>query len=778
MRRTLPHLYIYIALGCAGARAAAPEEIEFFEKQVRPVIADQCYKCHGAEKQKGGLRMDSREALLKGGEDGPVVAPGKPEDSSLIKSINHRGDSKMPEKADKLPETQIAALTEWVKMGLPWPENDKPVTTAAQAAGKTHWAYQPIGRPTVPDIRNPKSQIRSEIDAFLLAKLEPAGLAFAPPAARRTLLRRATFDLTGLPPTAEEVAAFENDAAPDAFAKAIDRLLASPRYGERWGRYWLDVARYADTKGYVFQEERKYAYAYTFRDWVIRAFNDDRPYDQFIVAQLAADFVAKDDPRDLAAMGFLTVGRRFLNNPHDIIDDRIDLIGRGLMGLTLACARCHDHKFDPVSQRDYYALYGVFASSREPAELPLLPGGGESDEKRQYEQELATRRDALDRFLATKAVEISVAATLSTGVPFVLAPLERESFKGLLTGADRDHSRELQAKIDALNATAGSPARAMVLVDAPQVVEPHVFQRGNPGRPGEAVPRQFVSVLSGGNPQPFKQGSGRLELARAIASRENPLTARVFVNRVWVRHFGRGLVRTPGDFGVRGDAPTHPELLDWLATKFMDDGWSVKKLHRTIMLSAAYQQASDERPDAAKADPENRLLAHQNRQRLDFEALRDSLLCVAGALDPKMGGRPVEIAAQPSAKRRTVYGFIDRQNLPGLFRTFDFASPDTTSPQRFVTTVPQQALFMINSPFVVEQARALVALPDFAADKGVSAWQVQQLYERALSRRAEPAEVESALRFLADAAAQPARLSPWEKYAQVLLSTNEFVFVD
>ena len=785
MRHAVPHLYLFITFASAGARAAAPEQIEFFEKLVRPVLADQCYKCHGPEKQKGGLRMDSREALLKGGENGAVVDTGNPESCSLIKSINHKGDSKMPEKADKLPDAQIAALTEWVRMGLPWPENDKPATTAAQDAARTHWAFKPIGKPGVPEIRNPKSEIRNEIDAFLLAKLDAAGLAFAPPADRRTLLRRATFDLTGLPPTAEQVGAFENDKAPDAYAKIIDRLLASPRYGERWGRYWLDVARYADTKGYVFQEERKYAFAYTFRDWVIRAFNDDTPYDQFIVAQLAADFVVKDDPRDLAAMGFLTLGRRFLNNQNDIIDDRIDLVGRGLMGLTIACARCHDHKFDPVSQRDYYALYGVFASSREPTDLPQLAASGEGEEAQQYEKELAVRRGALDRFLAEKSGDLSLVATLGTGIPLVLAPLDREKFKGLLTGADRDRSRELQSKIEELNATAGSPARAMVLVDAPQPVEPHVFLRGNPGRPGEAVPRQFVGVLSGGNPQPFKQGSGRLELARAIASRENPLTARVFVNRVWARHFGRGLVRTPGDFGVRGDAPTHPELLDWLATKFMDDGWSVKKLHRAIMLSAAYQQASDDRPDATKADPENRLLAHQNRQRLDFEAMRDSLLCVAGALDPKMGGRPVDIAAQPSAKRRSVYGFIDRQNLPGLFRTFDFASPDTTSPQRFITTVPQQALFMINSPFVVEQARALVARPDFAADKGVSEWQVQQLYERALSRRAEPAEVESALHFLATEAArtpepvpQPSGLSPWEKYAQVLLSTNEFVFVD
>jgi cytochrome c553 len=750
------------ALALVEARAAAPEQIEFFEKQVRPVLVDQCYKCHGSEKQKGGLRMDSREALLKGGDDGAVVVPGKPEESSLIKSINHIGDSKMPEKADKLPDAQIAALSEWVKMGIPWPENDKAATTSAEAAAKTHWAFKPIANPAPPEIQNSKFKIQNPLDAFLLAKLEPAGLSFAPAVDKRTLLRRATFDLTGLPPTTEEVAAFENDAAPDAFAKVLDRLLASPRYGERWGRYWLDVARYADSKGYVFTEERKYPFAYTFRDWVVRAFNEDMPYDRFVIDQLAADFIApKDNPADLAAMGFLTVGRRFLNNPHDIIDDRIDLISRGLMGLTIACARCHDHKFDPISQKDYYALYGVFASSNEPAELPLIPNGETNEDTKKYEAELAERRAALDRFYAVKAVDFTVSATLGTGLPLIFAPLDRDAMKGLINGADRDRIRELRNHIEQLNATAGAPARAMVMLDNPAPVEPRVFVRGSPDRPGETVHRQFVSVLSGGNPTPFTQGSGRLELGRAIASRDNPLTARVFVNRVWAHHFGRGLVRTPGDFGTRGDAPTHPELLDWLATKFMDEGWSVKKLHRLIMLSAAYQQSSDTRPEADKADPENRLLTHQNRQRLDFEAMRDSLLSVAGALDPKMGGQPIDLA-KSTAKRRTIYGFIDRQNLPGIFRTFDFASPDTTSAQRFVTTVPQQALFMMNNPFAVEQARTLVARPDFAADQGASEWQVQQLYERVFARHAEPAEVESALRFVAAESTRTGEPPMWQ----------------
>ena len=763
----------------ASAHALSPEQTEFFETSVRPVLAEHCYKCHGPEKQKAALRLDSRAAVLKGTDDGPVVIEGKPEESSLIKSIRHQGDSKMPEKEDKLPDAQIAALSEWVKMGVPWPENDKPAATARDEAAKKHWAYQPVHDPAVPAASDAGKWAKSTLDRFILGKLEPAGLAPSAPASKYVLLRRATFDLTGLPPTAAEVEAFAKDASADAFAKVIDRLLASPHYGERWGRYWLDVARYADTKGYVFQEERRYGFAYTYRDWVIKACNDDLPYDQFLIQQIAADRLVKpDDSRPLAALGFLTLGRRFLNSQPEIIDDRIDVIARGTMGLTVACARCHDHKFDPVSQKDYYALYGVFASSVEPKELPLLPANSDPQTEEAYKAERAKIEAGIDAYFAEKCGDLATFASALTGLPVVLPALPRENLKGLIDRAERDKLRELTNKIDALNAGPLAPPRAMAMEDGP-LVEPHVFKRGNAGMPGEPVPRRFITVLAGGNPAPFTEGSGRLELAQAIASKENPLTARVMVNRVWLHHFGKGLVRTPGDFGVRGDAPTHPELLDWLATRFVEDGWSVKKLHRRIMMSAAYQQGSDDSPKAALADPENRLLSRMNRRRLDFEATRDSLLCVTGNLDATLGGRPVEITANPSPRRRTVYGFIDRQNLPGVFRTFDFASPDTTNPQRFVTTVPQQALFLMNSPFVLEQARALVAQPAFK-EAAANAEQVQQLYAKVLARPADAAEVAAALQFLALPAepSGPAPLSQWEKYAQVLLETNEFAFVD
>ena len=777
MRKLSIALLTCLAAVC-GANGMTPEETEFFEKRIRPVLAEQCYKCHGPEKQKGELRLDSREAMLKGSDVGVVLVPGKPEESSLIQSIRHEGESKMPEKADKLPEEEISALSEWVRMGAPWPVADAPQLSLQQQAGKRHWSFQPVRRTTPPEVRDSKRWAQSEIDRFILAPLEAAGLEPSPLAARPAIIRRATFDLTGLPPTREESEAFEKDEAPDAYAKVVDRLLASPRYGERWGRYWLDVARYADTKGYVFQEERRYPYAYTYRDWVIRSLNDDLPYDQFLIQQIAADHIVKaDDPRPMAAMGFLTLGRRFLNAQPDIIDDRIDVVSRGTMGITVSCARCHDHKFDPITQKDYYALYGVFASSMEPAELPLLGENPDPQACAEYAAELAKREAARDEFLAGKSVEIALALSVGLQMPVVLPPAPRDAIKHLLGKPDRDRSRELQNKVEELNAGELSPPRAMALTDAPTLVQPRVFKRGNPGMPGDEVPRRFIAVLSGDDPKPFTQGSGRLELAQAIASKENPLTARVMVNRIWANHFGKGLVRTPGDFGVKGDEPTHPELLDFLAHRFMDGGWSLKGLHRLIMLSSTYQQSSAIRPELAERDPENRLLWRYNRRRLDFEAMRDSLLMAAGQLDLKMGGKAVELTTPPYAQRRAVYGFIDRQNLPGVFRTFDFASPDTTSPQRYVTTVPQQALFMLNSPFVVERARAVAGSLQQEPDGD----RVQRLYTRLFARPAEEREVAEGLRFVAGQAAKAdgaTGLTPWEKYAQVLLATNEFVFVD
>lgn len=887
-------------LGVAGGGALRASElsgIDYFEKHVRPVLVESCYGCHSAQAEKGikgGLSLETRESVLKGGENGPALVAGDPEKSLLIKAVRyHDADLQMPPKGKKLPDEQIEALVTWVKMGAPDPRTGPAVLKDPKLEAAKHWAFQPIAALPVPAVRSRK-RVQNPVDAFLLSKLDAKGLTLSPRADKRTLARRAYYDLLGLPPTEAQVEAFERDRSPDAFARLVDQLLESPHYGERWARYWLDIARYADTKGYVFEEERRYPYSYTYRDWVIRAFNEDLPYDQFLIQQIAADLLPLgDDKRPLAALGFLTLGRRFLNNQADIIDDRIDVVSRGTMGLTVACARCHDHKFDPVPTRDYYSLYGVFASCNEPAEKPLLGSQAMPKEYPEYLAERKKRADELENYRHDREEEVrtkirgqvgdyllavhdssvddegkkeglvrerklqpslarqykkaikewsakphpifapwfAFAALPSTNFAArsreVMAELGRGSSNAInpviaqrliagdapstlkevaerlnslfaevdlewrtlltntptataLAGKDREALREilyatdtpimsldsgelqrftdtpvqqkiraLKRKLDEVDAThPGAPPRAMALVDNPSPTEPVVFKRGNPGNPGDRVPRQFLEVVAGPDRKPFTRGSGRLEMAEAIASKDNPLTARVFVNRVWMHHFGTAFVRTPSDFGLRSDPPSHPELLDYLSARFIADGWSIKKLHRLIMLSSAYQQSSEALPRAEEIDPANQLFWRMNRRRLDFEAMRDTLLAISGGLDQTIGGRAVEMTTEPFTVRRTVYGFVERQNLPGLFRTFDFASPDTTSPQRFSTTVPQQALFLMNSPFVIERARGLLARPEVKA--AVSDEQkIQQLYRIAFQRAADRDEVKLARQFVA-----------------------------
>jgi hypothetical protein len=671
----------------------------------------------------------------------------------------------------------VAVITEWVKLGAPFPDATQahadPMTSA-----KTHWAFQPVRDHPIPAAKS-VPEGANPIDWFVAAKLETKGLRHSPPAERRTLIRRAYFDLIGLPPPPAAVDAFVNDSAPDAFERVVDHLLASPQYGERWARYWLDIARYSDTKGYVFQEDRNFPYAYTFRDYVIRSLNEDKPYNQFLVEQIAADKLPLgEDKRPLAAMGFLTLGRRFLNNQADIIDDRLDVVTRGMMGLTVACARCHDHKYDPIPAKDYYSLYGVFASCSEPKELPLIGEVERTEESQAYEAELAKREKALADFVTARRTGRVAAVMAAAGAGAVRG----EQAPRLLNRADRNETSKLQRRVDQYKASSPfAPPRAMVLRDNPRPFDPYVFVRGNQGNRGPNVPRQMLEITAGATRKPFTDGGGRLEFARAVASPDNPLTARVIVNRVWLHHFGKGLVTTPSDFGTRADPPSHPELLDWLARRFVtDDGWSLKKLHRRIVLSATYRQASTRRPELDQVDPENRLLGRTNRRRLDFEALRDAVLSAAGQLDTvKVGGRSVDLFKAPYPKRRSVYGFIDRQNLPGTLRAFDFASPDQHTPQRFQTTVPQQALFLMNNPFIVEQAKALAARPEVATAATTEA-RVTALYRVAFGRTPTPEEVDLARAFVKSAAwsVLTAKLSPWEQYAQVMLASNEFAFVD
>ncbi|MES2709753.1 MAG: PSD1 and planctomycete cytochrome C domain-containing protein [Verrucomicrobiota bacterium] len=750
-RDTLRALLLTCCCGCllpAAARGEefSPEQLQHFETRVRPVLAEHCYDCHGAEKQQNGLRLDSRAAVLKGGDYGPVAVPGQPEQSKLIKALRHaEGVEAMPKKADKLPDAAIGALEDWIRQGLPWPAET--ASAKVPPSWRKHWAFQPVTDPPAPAVKD-ASLLRQPMDAYVLARLEKENLTFSPVADRAALIRRAFMDLTGLPPSFADVGKFMSDASPDAWPKLVDSLLASPHFGERWARRWMDLARYADTKGYVFQEERRYAYAYTYRDWLVGAFNRDLPYDQFLIKQMAADLTtdAAKDPADLAAMGFLTLGRRFLNSQPDIIDDRIDVVFRGTQGLTVSCARCHDHKFDPIPTADYYSLYGVFNSSVEPEEKPLLGEPEDSPELRAYQKTLAEKEAALQAYRRLHPRKLPPRPLYDLAFPYQ----QRQPF----FIRHRDELNRLKTEVEQIKASSpAAPPRAMVMVDKPQPVEPVIFQRGNAGRPGPQVPRRFLEALSPEGERPnFTKGSGRLEMAQDIASAENPLTARVFVNRVWAWLYGVPLVDSQSDFGVRTPRPDNPELLDHLAARFMAEGWSMKKLIRHILLSTTWQQSSQTRPDALAKDPENRLHWRQNRRRLDFEAFRDSLLSVSGGLDPAMGGRGTELVTDGAKSRRTLYGLIDRQNLPGIFRTFDLASPDATAPKRFETTVPQQALFMMNSPFVEAQAERLAAAAGKQPDPAAV---IRQLYLTILSREPEAEEIQLGLACLKDLQAQP-----------------------
>ena len=898
---------LFLALSATAAEMAAPTtaaQIEFFEKEVRPVLADHCFKCHGKDKQKSGLRLDSREFVLKGGEVGPVVAPGKPEASRLILAINHakaKDVEPMPSADEKIAPKAIAALTEWVRQGLPWPTESSPVAHDP----RNHWAFRTVASPATPQLTPAdETKVRQPLDRFVLAKLKSAGLGFNPEAPREVIVRRLTLALWGFNPSYEEIAAYVNDQDPKATEKLVDRLLAAPAFGERWARHWLDVARYSDTKGYVFQEERRYPYAYTYRDWVVNAFNQDLPYDQFLRLQLAADQIAKDpeNNRDLAALGFLTLGRRFLNSVPDIIDDRIDVVMRGTQGLTMACARCHDHKFDPLPTAEYYSLYAIFNSSQEPKDLPAIKPFTRTKDTEEFEAEIAVRQKKLDDFISSRR-ELSFSAaktsdylalmlraakeanfnytqeakrtnlypTVLNGWQHVLAkklndkdPLlggwfqlrevadtqfpaklaallaQPEHFKdpvlrtyiqkkgpknfaeltsvyGALLSeartldkegvpvwkpwrdlakasngpeavtsesliptynvADRNTRNNLEIQVVGFKATSPkSPPHAMALLDKPKAVQGVVFIRGSASRPGKTVPRQFPSVLTDGKAKEFTEGSGRLDMANAIASKSNPLTARVMANRIWTELIGRSLVETPSDYGVRTPAPKNPELLEHLASSFMKDDWSMKKLIRTIVLSRTFLQTADITKDGLAKDPDNDLGWRAQRRRLDFEAMRDSMLRAAGRLDTgKTGGQPFNLEANFSEPRRTLYGTIDRQNLPAFFRTFDFANPDYHVPKRNQTTTPQQALWMMNHPFARTQAEALAA--KVAALSSTEA-KVKALYVSILGRSANKEETALALDYLRDAELAPAPASWRNGYGGWNAATKSVAFTE
>jgi hypothetical protein len=714
-----------------------PAQAQFFENKIRPVLADNCYKCHSqsSEKIKAGLLLDTKEALLKGGETGPAIVPGDPEKSLLIKAVRYTDpDLQMPPKGKKLSDDQIADLVAWVKMGAPDPR----IATASQKAwadsGKKHWAWQPLTRPSVPEPKD-AAWAKTPVDNFILAKLEEKDLKPNPPADKRTLIRRASFDLIGLPPTPEQVEDFVKDESPEAFAKVVDRLLASPQYGERWGRHWLDVARYSDTKGMVRRqrEDFHYPFAYTYRDYVIRSFNDDKPYNLFVIEQLAADKLpaTRNNLTNLCALGFLTLGERFMGMQNDIINDRIDVVTKGFLGLTVTCARCHDHKFDPIPTKDYYSLHGIFASSAEPPIEPVIC-------------KIVPSTDYSDYYKKRMDLE---------GEKDVIEAKFREMRRSKNRKMAKDLQREMrenQTAIARLELThVGAPPRAMAMEDVAKPKDSPVFIRGDAGNKGATVPRHFLEVIAGPYRPSFTNGSGRLELAHAIINKNNPMTPRVMVNRIWLHHFGEGFVPTPDDLGTMSEPPSHPELIDYLASQFVEGGWSIKKIHRLIMLSSVYQESSANNPRFAQVDPSNRLLWRANIHRLEFEALRDSLLAIGGALDLTMYGKPVDLNKEPYSTRRTIYGYIDRSDVADVLLNFDFANPDLPSGRRHETTVPQQALFLMNSPLVVEQAKKLVTLAGFDQCQDDTA-KIEFLYQRIFQRPPRPEETQLGLEFIAE----------------------------
>jgi len=777
------------------------EATEFFEKRIRPLLVERCYDCHGPDldEPEGGLRLDSRDGWMAGGGTGPAIAPGDVERSLLIKAVRYTDPLVQMPPDERLSSREIEALVEWVRLGAPDPRvgpNRDDVRESQPAGNVAHealnwWSFHPVADPAVPPVVD-ISWPSDEIDRFILARLEAAAMRPAPPADKRTLIRRATFDLTGLPPTPGEIDSFLSDDSPRAFVRVIERLLASPAYGERWGRHWLDVVRYADTSGC--NGDFPMPEAYRYRNYVIDSFNADKPYDEFLREQIAGDLLpaGSDEERyeQIVATGYLAISRRFSSlgeEFHLTLDDTVDNLGKAVLALSISCARCHAHKFDPIPQEDYYALYGIFASTkyafpgteiyRHPQDLvPLVPQDRMNDDVRPYLDEMAALDEEIFRVY-------SKAAELDTGK-------EKNALK--------DQWKKMQGERDALVKKLPDFPMAYAASEGTPVAA-HVHLKGDPKNLGAEVPRGFLHALGGQTVPDDESGSGRRELAEWLTEESNPLTTRVIVNRVWLHHFGQGLVRTPDDFGTRGAKPTHPELLDWLVRRFQEDGQSIKSLHRRIMLSRTYQMACVENAAYARQDPDNELHWRFTRRRLDAEEIRDSLLAVAGTLDRTQGGphpfppiwdwrytqhRP--FVDDYASNRRSVYLMQQRIRQQPYLGTFDGADTNAVTGLRKASTTPQQALFMLNSKLLhVQAARFADRLFD---DAGEPQERVARAYQLAFGRPPTAGEVADATVYLEQVVAPlesaggkkqaDRQRSAWASYLRVLLSSNEFMFVE
>lgn len=864
---------------------------EFFEMRVRPVLANRCYSCHTTGNAMGGLALNTREAAMKGGKSGPSIEPGNADSSLLLRAVRHEGEKlKMPMGQPKLSDSEIKDLAAWVKAGAPWPEQGATLKAGYTITPeqRSFWAFRPVVKPSAPKVVY-GAWVKNDIDRFVLARLEQDGLKPNSAADKRDLIRRAYFTLIGLPPSSAEIEAFVKDGSPDAFAGVVDRLLASPQYGERWARHWLDVARYSDDslEGDV---ENPYPSSFQYRDWVVRAFNDDMPYDMFVKAQIAGDLIDGAKGKDLAVgLGFYGIGP-------ELTDDRVDATTRGFLALTGACAQCHDHKFDPIPTKDYYAMQGVFSSTKR-TELALAPAG-EVEAFKAKEKKVKDLESRIQQFLHAQATQLAEilaaqspayliaarkvlgpesrdvgevaletkldqetlarwtrylkavpvdnryldgwekpsfdlqkfreealkvlaerrkvdeenlvrkAAAKDRKVEVVALPPERfflwrdlffSDFYGsifkqeedgilyygpnrgyvsndgtverFLDGPWKAHLASMRAELKELkSALPPHYPYAHVIADVEKPKNARIEIGGQKENLGEEAPRAFLSILSDGPPKPFQKGSGRLELAEAIASPSNPLTARVMVNRVWQHLFGYGLVLTVSNFGRMGERPTHPELLDWLASRFVENGWSIKKLQREMLLSATYQMSADYSAKNFAVDPANKLLWRANRQRLDVESMRDSLLAISGELDRTVAGKPQPLS-ESSNLRRTLYGYVSRRKLDPTLALFDFPNPNASAEERLTTATPLQQLFFMNSGFIEQRAAALASRADVAGG-GDSTAKVQRLYRLVLGRNPVPAELAACLDFV------KAGSSSWPELAKLLLSSNELLFLN
>ena len=690
------------------ANADTREQVDFFERKIRPVLVEHCYECHSAESDvvQGGLRVDHPDEMRRGGDTGTAVEPGEPNKSLLLTAIRY-DEMEMP-PSGKLSDSVIRDFERWIKLGAIDPRHADPVSVPKQVSidwnkARQFWSFQKPKRHQLPKTKNSK-WANTAIDSFVLRKLESAGLTPNGRANKRVLIRRISFDLTGLPPTVDDVERFENDNRPGALQRAVDRLLSDPQHAERWTRMWLDVVRYAEDQAHIVGKNTSLTYpnAYRYRDWVLKAIARDQPYHEFVRDQLAADIIYPDDPKSHLGLGLLGLGPKYYRRGDAAVmadewEDRVDTVSRGLLGLTVACARCHDHKYDPIPTSDYYALAGVFAGT-----------------------------DMYNR------------------------PLP-----------DKEKNKDGQAK---------KPEDSVHIVREGKPRNLNVMIRGDVNNKGPIAPRQFLTVLCADEPTAFESGSGRIDLANAISNDQNPLTARVIVNRVWMRLMGNPLVATPSNFGALGESPTHPELLDDLSVRFMQQGWSLKWLQREIIRSSTYQQSSDMVHEKHAVDPDNRLLWRMPKRRLTAEGYRDALLMVAGRLDNQFGGKSMQ-PDQPDSVKRTVYSRVSRLDLNPMLARFDFPDPNAHSAGRYETTTPLQKLFLLNSPFLVAQANALTdRLEQYG---GSYRSKIEAAYKILYSRMPSSDEIQLGEKFV-----QSGSRADWESYAQVLLIGNEMFMID